>query len=39
MVDLLLGCNLPSPTADVAVAITGAVLILLAIGPTSTARR
>jgi hypothetical protein len=34
MIDLLLGCNLPSPTADVAVATTGAVLILLAIGPT-----
>jgi len=34
MVDLLLGCNLPSPTADVAVATTGAVLILLALGPT-----
>jgi len=34
MVDLLLGCNLSSPTADVAVATTGTVLILLAIGPT-----
>ena len=34
MVDLLFGCNLASPTADVAVATTGAILILLAIGPT-----
>ena len=35
LVDLLLGCNLPSPTADVAVATTGTVLILLAIGPAA----
>jgi len=31
--DLLFGCNLSSPTADVAVATTGAILILLAVGP------
>ena len=34
MVDIVLGCNLPSPTADVAVATTSTVLILLSIGPT-----
>src|SRR5438105_1899315 len=33
LADFLLGCNLSSPTADVAVATSDAALILLAIGP------